>query len=80
MDDTERRTAKRSRFDQKEPEHKRPSRFDRRSRSPPAVKTESRRSRSPLERASGSPAVESKSGAADPAAAAGKYIERLSRV
>ena len=75
MDDTERRTAKRSRFDQTEPEPKRASRFDRRSRSPPARKTttESRRSRSPLARASGSPASDAaKKGGADPAAAAGK--------
>ena len=50
MDDTERRSAKRSRFDQTEPEPKaRSSRFDRRSRSPPARKSDaSRRSRSPI--------------------------------
>ena len=73
MDDTERRTAKRSRFDQTEPEPKRSSRFDRRSRSPPARKQESRRSRSPLDRASDSPVPDSaKKGGADPAAAAGK--------
>ncbi|KAK7752328.1 hypothetical protein SLS62_005664 [Diatrype stigma] len=47
MDDTDRRTAKRSRFDQTEPEPRR-SRFDRRSRSPPARKSESARERSPL--------------------------------
>jgi len=68
MDDTERRTAKRSRFDQTEPEPKRASRFDRRSRSPPAKKAEARRSRSPIARASGSPAATG----LDPAAAAGK--------
>jgi hypothetical protein len=74
MDDTERRTAKRSRFDQTEPEPKRSSRFDRRSRSPPTRKQESRRSRSPLGRASDSPVPDSvKKGGADPAAAAGKY-------
>ncbi|KAG4437634.1 hypothetical protein IFR05_006895 [Cadophora sp. M221] len=77
MDDTERRTAKRSRFDQKEPEHKRPSRFDRRSRSPPAVKPESRRSRSPHPRASGSPAPESKKTSADPAAAAAAAAAKI---
>lgn len=73
MDDTERRTAKRSRFDQKEPEPKRTSRFDRRSRSPPARKFESRRSRSPIRRRSSrSPARESiKKDDVDPAAAAG---------
>jgi len=50
MDDTERRSAKRSRFDQTEPEPKaRSSRFDRRSRSPPSRKPDSsRRSRSPI--------------------------------
>jgi hypothetical protein len=73
MDDTERRTAKRSRFDQTEPEPKRVSRFDRRSRSPPARKSESRRSRSPLGRASGSPSTEtSRPASIDPAAAAGE--------
>jgi len=81
MDDTERRTAKRSRFDQTEAEPKRVSRFDRRSRSPPARKptTDSRRSRSPIARASDSPAPApdaAKKGGADPAAAAGKSLER----
>ena len=78
MDDTERRTAKRSRFDQKEPEPKSASRFDRRSRSPQAGDSKSRRSRSPLDRASGSPASESKGkSGADAAAAAGKiYSEQ----
>jgi hypothetical protein len=47
MDDSERRTAKRSRFDQTEPEPKRASRFDRRSRSPPSKRSEPR-DRSPL--------------------------------
>jgi hypothetical protein len=72
MDDTERRTAKRSRFDQKEPEPKRASRFDRRSRSPPARKSESRRSRSPVDRKTESPATATaKKPGIDPAAAAG---------
>ncbi|TGO57667.1 hypothetical protein BCON_0063g00240 [Botryotinia convoluta] len=79
MDDTERRTAKRSRFDQKEPEPKRTSRFDRRSRSPPARKAEARRSRSPLgRRSSRSPAPESaKKGGADPAAAAAAAAAKI---
>lgn len=73
MDDTERRSAKRSRFDQTEPEPKRASRFDRRSRSPPARHSDSRRSRSPVNRASGSPASESaRKAPLDPAAAAGE--------
>jgi hypothetical protein len=72
MDDTERRTAKRSRFDQKEPE-KRSSRFDRRSRSPPVAKSD-RRSRSPIGRPLGSPATDTpKNGGVDPAAAAGEH-------
>ncbi|TVY73457.1 Uncharacterized protein LSUE1_G003338 [Lachnellula suecica] len=78
MDDTERRSAKRSRFDQTEPEPKRASRFDRRSRSPPARKTESRRSRSPIAKTSGSPAPDSaKKGGADPAAAAAAAAARI---
>ncbi|APA12470.1 hypothetical protein SS1G_03925 [Sclerotinia sclerotiorum 1980 UF-70] len=79
MDDTERRTAKRSRFDQKEPEPKRTSRFDRRSRSPPARKVESRRSRSPLaRRTSRSPAPDSaKKNGADPAAAAAAAAAKI---
>ncbi|KAF4637339.1 hypothetical protein G7Y89_g750 [Cudoniella acicularis] len=78
MDDTERRTAKRSRFDQKEPEPKRASRFDRRSRSPPAkTNSESRRSRSPLGRTSGSPAAEGAKKMADPAAAAAAAAARI---
>lgn len=78
MDDTERRSAKRSRFDQTEP--KRTSRFDRRSRSPPVSKpeAESRRSRSPLPRVSDSPATDSaKKGGADPAAAAAAAAARI---
>lgn len=73
MDDTERRTVKRSRFDQKEPEPRKASRFDRRSRSPPARNDDSSaRDRSPLSRdrdVDGSPAAKSP---VDPAAAAGK--------
>lgn len=82
MDDTERRTAKRSRFDQTEPEPKRASRFDRRSRSPPARKSEPRRSRSPLGRTSDSPSTDTpKSSTVDPAAAAGmeNNISRLAQ-
>ncbi|KAF5968480.1 hypothetical protein FBULB1_10711, partial [Fusarium bulbicola] len=48
MDETERRTVKRSRFDQTEPEPKRTSRFDRRSRSPPSRRSEPGRDRSPI--------------------------------
>ncbi|KAI0147769.1 hypothetical protein GGR57DRAFT_493672 [Xylariaceae sp. FL1272] len=48
MDDTERRTAKRSRFDQTEPEPPRRSRFDRRSRSPAPRRSDTARDRSPL--------------------------------
>lgn len=73
MDDTERRTAKRSRFDQKEPAA-RSSRFDRRSRSPPPSRENgSRRSRSPMsrDRQTESPAKDARKAAADPAAAAG---------
>jgi len=78
MDDTERRTAKRSRFDQKEPEPKRASRFDRRSRSPPARKSESRRSRSPIDRKTESPATASaKKSGVDPAAAAAAAAARI---
>lgn len=67
MEDTERRTSKRSRFDQREPEPRKASRFDRRSRSPSARKDDSVRDRSPLSKdrdADASPI--------DPAAAAGK--------
>ncbi|EPE36878.1 Eukaryotic type KH-domain (KH-domain type I) [Glarea lozoyensis ATCC 20868] len=78
MDDTERRTAKRSRFDQKEPEPKKASRFDRRSRSPPARKSESRRSRSPIDRKTESPATTAaKKPAIDPAAAAAAAAARI---
>lgn len=72
MDDTERRTAKRSRFDQKDPpESKRASRFDRRSRSPPASKGDNpTRTRSPVSRDSDEPPA--KKNGVDPAAAAGE--------
>lgn len=73
MDDAERRSAKRSRFDQTEPEVRR-SRFDRRSRSPPARKPDSGRDRdrSPIHRSRESAPSDSKSPPVDPAAAAGK--------
>ncbi|KAL8968240.1 MAG: hypothetical protein Q9183_002557 [Haloplaca sp. 2 TL-2023] len=77
MADEERRSSKRSRFDQTEPEPKRSSRFDRRSRSPSRRESEVRRSRSPLTPGTAlSPGAAEGSGpkafAADPAAAAGK--------
>lgn len=68
MDDSERRTVKRSRFDQTEPEPKRASRFDRRSRSPPSRRSEAR-DRSPLPRDGG--ATEGTRSPSDAAAAAG---------
>lgn len=74
MADEERRTAKRSRFDQTEPEVKRSSRFDRRSRSPTSRTSETRRSRSPIarERVLSPGSEEKKKAALDPAAAAGE--------
>ncbi|KAK3304503.1 uncharacterized protein B0T15DRAFT_243614 [Chaetomium strumarium] len=75
MDDAERRSAKRSRFDQTEPEPRR-SRFDRRSRSPPARKPESQRERSPLPRSRDTPSM-SKSPPVDPAAAAAAAAARI---
>lgn len=77
MDDTERRTAKRSRFDQTEPEPKRASRFDRRSRSPPPPRqADLRRSMSPVGRDSGSPATESsKKPVIDAASLAGELAQ-----
>lgn len=69
MEDSERRSVKRSRFDQTEPEPKRASRFDRRSRSPPR-RQETARERSPLSKARNSSTPDSKS-PLDPAAAAG---------
>lgn len=73
MDDTERRTAKRSRFDQKEPEPRKASRFDRRSRSPSRRKDDSVRDRSPLDKNRDAEASPAKS-PVDPAAAAGKLM------
>ncbi|KAK4101354.1 hypothetical protein N658DRAFT_425507 [Parathielavia hyrcaniae] len=77
MDDAERRSAKRSRFDQTEPEPRR-SRFDRRSRSPPARKPEPGRDRerSPLSRSRDTPSG-SKSPSVDPAAAAAAAAARI---
>lgn len=72
MDDTERRTAKRSRFDQTEPEPRRTSRFDRRSRSPPR-RSEAGRDRSPLSRPRDSTTPDVKS-PIDPVAAAGEAL------
>ncbi|KAF4986718.1 hypothetical protein FDECE_15804, partial [Fusarium decemcellulare] len=74
MDDTERRTVKRSRFDQTEPEPKRASRFDRRSRSPPTRRSDSGRDRSPIGN-DGSP--DSKKSPADAAAAAAAAAARI---
>ncbi|KAG6138499.1 hypothetical protein E4U12_008173 [Claviceps purpurea] len=73
MDDSESRTTKRSRFDQTEPEPKRPSRFDRRSRSPPTRRSETRE-RSPL--AAGDE-VEAKKSPVDAAAAAAAAAARI---
>ena len=74
MAEDERRSSKRSRFDQTEPEVKRSSRFDRRSRSPSSRHADTRRSRSPrAEKSPFSPGLEDKkSTSSDPAAAAGK--------
>ncbi|KAL2015737.1 hypothetical protein VTK56DRAFT_4884 [Thermocarpiscus australiensis] len=79
MDDAERRSAKRSRFDQTEPEPRRASRFDRRSRSPPAHKSESGRDRerSPISRPRDSTPAGSKSPSVDPAAAAAAAAARI---
>ncbi|ROV95080.1 hypothetical protein VSDG_05816 [Cytospora chrysosperma] len=76
MDDTERRTAKRSRFDQKEPEPRRTSRFDRRSRSPSARKEDSIRDRSPLSKERDVVASPAKS-PVDPAAAAAAAAAKI---
>ncbi|KAI1139669.1 hypothetical protein F5Y05DRAFT_379712 [Hypoxylon sp. FL0543] len=76
MDDTERRTAKRSRFDQTEPEPRR-SRFDRRSRSPPAKRQEHDRDRSPLSKDGENHAPESKKSPVDPAAAAAAAAAKI---
>ncbi|KAI2632406.1 hypothetical protein GGR54DRAFT_627748 [Hypoxylon sp. NC1633] len=75
MDDTERRTAKRSRFDQTEPEPRR-SRFDRRSRSPPAKRSEHGRDRSPLGKDGDRPSSSLKS-PVDPAAAAAAAAAKI---
>ncbi|KAL0470828.1 hypothetical protein QR685DRAFT_265329 [Neurospora intermedia] len=79
MDDAERRSAKRSRFDQTEPEPKRVSRFDRRSRSPPARKSDSGRDRdrSPLSKPRDSATPDSTKPAVDPAAAAAAAAARI---
>ncbi|ROW10649.1 hypothetical protein VPNG_05157 [Cytospora leucostoma] len=76
MDDTERRTAKRSRFDQKEPEPRRTSRFDRRSRSPSARKEDPIRDRSPLSKERDAVASPAKS-PVDPAAAAAAAAAKI---
>lgn len=67
MADADRPGGKRSRFDQTEPEPRKPSRFDRRSRSPPSRRSEARE-RSSL--AKDAPSETSKP-SVDPAAAAG---------
>ncbi|QPG94587.1 hypothetical protein C2857_006441 [Epichloe festucae Fl1] len=72
MDDSERRTTKRSRFDQTEPEPKRASRFDRRSRSPSARRSEGR-DRSPL----GEDGAEARKSPVDAAAAAAAAAARI---
>lgn len=68
MADSERPAAKRSRFDQTEPEPKRASRFDRRSRSPPSKRSEGRE-RSPIKQDDG----DEKKPPVDAAAAAGSF-------
>ncbi|KAL9016384.1 MAG: hypothetical protein Q9185_006255 [Variospora sp. 1 TL-2023] len=82
MADEERRSSKRSRFDQTEQEPKRSSRFDRRSRSPSRRESETQRSRSPLAPSKPlSPGVPEnkapKAFAADPAAAAAAAAARI---
>ncbi|GKT46913.1 uncharacterized protein ColSpa_07094 [Colletotrichum spaethianum] len=74
MDDTERRSAKRSRFDQTEPEPRKASRFDRRSRSPPSRRSESARDRSPL---AADHVTEPKKSPVDAAAAAAAAAARI---
>ncbi|KAE8390653.1 hypothetical protein BDV23DRAFT_155028 [Aspergillus alliaceus] len=78
MADDERR-VKRSRFDQTEPEPRRPSRFDRRSRSPSSRQSEITRTRSPLSREPRSPSADTtkKSVGADPAAAAAAAAAKI---
>ncbi|KAI1101900.1 hypothetical protein F4804DRAFT_343622 [Jackrogersella minutella] len=76
MDDTERRTAKRSRFDQTEPEPRR-SRFDRRSRSPPAKRSSDHgRDRSPLAK-DGEKGTSDLKSPVDPAAAAAAAAAKI---
>ncbi|KAI4134665.1 MAG: hypothetical protein LQ347_001337 [Umbilicaria vellea] len=79
MADEERRAAKRSRFDQTEPEVKRSSRFDRRSRSPTRKTSETQRSRSPIakERVLSPGTEDKKKAALDPAAAAAAAAARI---
>ncbi|PLB54440.1 hypothetical protein P170DRAFT_346640 [Aspergillus steynii IBT 23096] len=77
MADDDRR-PKRSRFDQTEPEPRRPSRFDRRSRSPSSRQSETTRTRSPLSREARSPSAGTpKNSAADPAAAAAAAAAKI---
>ncbi|KAL1887343.1 hypothetical protein Sste5346_010282 [Sporothrix stenoceras] len=79
MDSSERRSTKRSRFDQTEPEPKRVSRFDRRSRSPPVRRDDAARDRDHTSRepeASTSGDQETKRH--DPAAAAAAIAARIS--
>ncbi|PCG89215.1 K Homology domain, type 1 [Penicillium occitanis (nom. inval.)] len=78
MADDERR-AKRSRFDQTEPEPRR-SRFDRRSRSPASRHSDSTRQRSPLSREPRSPGADASarsSAAPDPTAAAAAAAAKI---
>ncbi|KAK4694018.1 hypothetical protein P7C71_g3485, partial [Lecanoromycetidae sp. Uapishka_2] len=75
MADEEKRSSKRSRFDQTEPEVKRSSRFDRRSRSPSKRESEPR---SPAAQKSPfSPGSEGKKPPLDPAAAAAAAAARI---
>lgn len=77
MDEGERRTVKRSRFDQTEPEPRR-SRFDRRSRSPPpARKQESGRDRSPLKNDADGSSESKRPNAVDAAAAAAAAAAKI---
>ncbi|KAI9042527.1 KH domain-containing protein [Aspergillus affinis] len=77
MADDDRR-PKRSRFDQTEPEPRRPSRFDRRSRSPSSRQSETARARSPLSREARSPSASTpKTSASDPAAAAAAAAAKI---
>ena len=71
MSDTD-KPAKRSRFDQTEPEPRKASRFDRRSRSPPTRRPEPR-DRSPLPEAQET--SEPRDPTAGAAAAAGAYTK-----